>query len=199
MVGLLLGTLIFLDPGLSLFERHERYAFAPLMRDALVQGQLGRVRSYARVTGMLGGEDPHIERIATVADSETGAAAAALIAGIAADCGGCHETAGAHRDRVRDYPPMGSNLLARMGRHVWAAERLWEGLVWRSDEAWLAGASALGLDPFLTPANELQGLEERLAVVQGLAAEAADERHWPERADIYGRFLEGCADCHGAR
>ena len=43
--------------------------------------------------------------------------------------------------------PTGNSQESQMIRHLWAADRMWEGLVGPSDEAWTAGAEGHGRDP----------------------------------------------------
>ncbi|MDX1570096.1 MAG: hypothetical protein R3200_06385 [Xanthomonadales bacterium] len=200
MIPVLLSLLLWAQPAATALAMHERFAFAALVRDSLVQGNLSRARNYATLysyDGLFEDTGPaEMNRLNAVAEADSISEAAQILGEVAVLCGSCHAASDVHDGKPEDYPPMGSNLLARMGRHVWAAERLWDGLVWKSDASWLAGSAALGLDPFLTPAVELRGLEGRLSVVQKLAAEARGQTGWPDRADVYARFLGSCAECH---
>ncbi|MCA9621359.1 MAG: hypothetical protein KC731_20190, partial [Myxococcales bacterium] len=70
--------------------------------------------------------------------------AAAAMADIGKSCAGCHlELGGPTFDPEPEPVPPAGDLVARMKRHVWASERLWEGLVGPSEAAWREGAAAL--------------------------------------------------------
>ena len=91
-----------------------------------------------------------------------------------------------------------------MVRHIWAADRMWEGLVGPSEEAWLAGAEALSeTGPALAeafraslPAGVLAGFLEE---VNALANQAITSNERGERPGIYGRILDACHRCHAAK
>jgi hypothetical protein len=137
-------------------------------------------------------------------ESETLAAAASGVASMARSCGGCHEATGGGPDfggpskRERASPPS-DTLDARMKRHMWAVDRVWEGLTAPSDEAWTDGTSALEHTPATPPITD-PPLPPRfvtaLLAMRELAAEASDATSLAQRADVYGRLLAGCAGCH---
>ena len=88
-----------------------------------------------------------------------------------------------------------------MHRHQWAADRMWEALIDRSEYAWMAGAAALVEAPMnrddLTRDVELPddvlGLGRKLHEVGALAGTTVG---WRARAGLYGEFLATCAGCH---
>jgi hypothetical protein len=88
-----------------------------------------------------------------------------------------------------------------MARHVWAAERMWEGLIGPEDFAWSSGASALK-EGWLNPRAVVSDPDDRMRVrelvtqVYSLGAEAEAAQGSEERARIYGEFLTTCIDCH---
>ena len=84
-----------------------------------------------------------------------------------------------------------------MVRHLWAADRMWEGLVGPSDDAWLAGSSALAGSLSL-PSGNVRGPEELLRQVGALAGEAETATGQEARAEIYGRLLGTCSQCHAS-
>ena len=123
---------------------------------------------------------------------------------LAAACGSCHAALdGGPRFVVGSDAPQGRSQEAHMVRHIWAADRMWEGLVGPSEEAWLAGAESLsGTGPGLTeafrtsfPTGVLAGFLEE---VNALANEAMASDEPGERADVYGRILDTCRRCHAA-
>jgi hypothetical protein len=88
-----------------------------------------------------------------------------------------------------------------MQRHQWAAERLWDGLVVPSDEAWQAGALALSEAPLapqeLTPGKSpVPKVGEMEQMVHALARQALDADRAEVRAHVYGQVLAACAACH---
>ena len=125
------------------------------------------------------------DRAAAITRATTVAQACQLEAKLAAACGSCHvETAVVPRFRV--YPPAPPDLPAigaRMARHRWAADRLWEGIVGGADEPWRAGLEVLAA----VPLEWGDGIAARARVpVESLDA----------RASAYGAMLSTCAACH---
>ena len=88
----------------------------------------------------------------------------------------------------------------RMKRHMWATERLWEGIYGPSDEAWKAGAAALELDPF--PKKELsKGGVHALSSAARFSKHAkhvGDRKTGEQRAKLYASLLATCSPCHDA-
>jgi cytochrome c553 len=131
-------------------------------------------------------------------------AAASGVATMARLCGGCHEaTDGGMRfepgPRERTTAPS-DTLDARMGRHMWAADRLWEGLTGPSNEAWEDGVSALAHTPAAPPVTDPplpQRFVAALIATRELADSAAAATTLAQRSDVYGLFLATCARCHG--
>src|SRR6185295_1100568 len=93
-----------------------------------------------------------VERMQEVAgrikDSTLISRAAAATADLGVSCGLCHQQRGGPRASKETDPGEGTSVESRMRRHVWATERLWEGLYVPSDDAWNAGAQALSTAPF---------------------------------------------------
>ena len=88
-----------------------------------------------------------------------------------------------------------------MVRHLWAADRMWEGLVGPSEAAWTAGAEAMAeTQPAMAGALRAsvsgQGAGVFLEELGLLAQEAKDARGIDARADVYGRLLGTCDRCH---
>jgi len=115
---------------------------------------------------------------------------------IAAACADCHRRAGSLPafDRSPRPPPDDAEPRARMARHEWAADQLWEGLVGASDRSWTAGLEVLAVQPLPSLSNAAGPRLQRLAA----AALAAVPRDTPaDRARTYGELLVTCAACHG--
>ncbi len=66
------------------------------------------------------------------------------LAVLARTCGDCHATSAQRNVAVGEPPRTSVNVVPRMRRHEWGVERMWEGLVVPSEEAWRTGARARG-------------------------------------------------------
>jgi hypothetical protein len=83
-----------------------------------------------------------------------------------------------------------------MARHLWAADRLWEGLVGGAEDAWGQGLEVLAATPL--PAAQLGATREPLA--RKLQSIATGARKGPaDHAAVYGELLTTCAGCHTTR
>jgi cytochrome c553 len=120
-------------------------------------------------------------------------------------CGQCHEaTAGGPRFVVTAGPAQGSPTAQQMIFHLWAADRMWEGLVGPSEKSWVAGAEALrdawDTSPLLLPASSTaDGQALPVAEMRRLAQEALSATPAEARATVYGKVLTTCKGCHDAR
>lgn len=147
---------------------------------------------------------PFVERMQQLAgrinDSTNAAQAAAATADLGVTCGACHLQRGGPKASNAPAPPESTALVARMQRHVWATERLWEGLTVPSNEAWSAGAKALSTAPF--PAQLLKdgGVHSRSAAndFAKLVVKAPTKKTVEERAALYAELLVTCGGCHRA-
>jgi hypothetical protein len=122
---------------------------------------------------------------------------AALATGrLAAACGSCHvQFQGGPRLAYAEAPPDGSGLDRHVVRHVWAADRLWEGLLGPSSEAWQLGAELLAHDE-LGGAQLSATAMRHASRLNEFAAEALDTTDPQERGVLYGRILSTCGACH---
>jgi hypothetical protein len=116
-------------------------------------------------------------------------------AGIGAACGTCHSTHGVGPTFVSVAPPPDADDVDHMVEHLWAADRMWEGLIIPSTQHWEAGARVLAdhsvpmeLRPPGTP-----GLGVRL---KSLGLDALQDRDAAGRVERYAEILETCAGCH---
>lgn len=141
----------------------------------------------------------HASAISSAADIRT---AAVHTGRLAATCGSCHQaTGGGPSFVVGTEARAGDSQESLMIRHLWAVDRMWEGLVGPSEEAWRAGARALAetqpiLAKELRASGSIQRLEGLLGEVNLLAHEALEVSGLAERADVYGRMLATCYRCH---
>lgn len=201
--------------GGDLPEMHQRFSRTFDIQTGLIHGDLEQVRSAAtwiasRVDGV--GLSSEAEAYSRRLAEEAGALAlaqdlqeaAALTATLAVSCGDCHQALGrGPRFVVGQSSPRGDSREAQMIRHLWAADRMWEGLVGPSEESWQAGASALAeTGPTLVRAlraSSGSGPGSSLVnQVQAAANQALEATTWSERADAYGQMLGSCNGCHAA-
>jgi mono/diheme cytochrome c family protein len=137
-----------------------------------------------------------------VADAQELSDAAEGLAQMGRTCGDCHRQNDVRpRFLMGTAPPTGSGAEAEMARHIWAADRMWEGLLAPDDFAWTSGAKALR-EGWLSPsevsveASDQQRVRELVSQVYelGVAAEATEDPTL--RGEVYGKFLTTCAECH---
>ncbi|CAN5360006.1 hypothetical protein BH11MYX1_BH11MYX1_09800 [soil metagenome] len=143
------------------------------------------------------------ERAAALASTTSVNEALREAARLAAACGSCHVDTGARPafDTPPSVPADEATITARMARHVWASDRLWEGMLGNSDTAWRAGLDVLAATPL--PASELGSERTALAKrLQRLATEARAHKGTLDlgaRAVVYGDLLVTCAACHAKK
>jgi mono/diheme cytochrome c family protein len=191
----------------------DHFVIVTFSRDAVINGDLEALREPLRALADYdyeavapGGWLPWIARIQAAArltsDASTLEAAASGVVTMAQACGGCHEASAGGPDfdtsgAVLDSPAS-DTLDARMQRHIWAADRLWEGLIGPSAEAWRDGASALAHAPSTPPITN-PPLPPRFAaalLAMRELAEGSATAKLDERAEVYAELLASCASCH---
>jgi len=191
----------------------EHFVISTWARDSIVDGDLEAIRkpllalaeySYASVAP--GGWMVGIARMQLAArltaQAQTLSAAASGIAAMGRTCGQCHREQGGPDVQyymAEDGAPKSDTFGRRMFRHAWAVERLWEGLTSPSDNAWMAGASALTLAPSAAPETQptlTPAVIKTLDRVRALGARAVRADSADAREKIYGELLVTCAECH---
>ena len=121
---------------------------------------------------------------------------------MAAVCGSCHQASrGGPRFVVGSEPDEGSTTAKRMIRHLWASDRMWEGLVGPSEETWMAGSRVLGegvesLEGAVQASPAPEEARRYLAELSQLGGEGAAATTQEARASVYGRLLGTCYGCH---
>lgn len=114
-------------------------------------------------------------------------------------CGTCHEvTNGGPRINLSEAPPLDEASDQHMNRHVWALDRMWEGLIAPSDAAWRAGAAALADAPLQFSGQSDDQANQLAAKVHELAGSARSASSENDRAGVYGELLQTCSLCHEA-
>ncbi len=198
----------------SVTDMHRQLSRTVDIQTGVVLGDLTRARDAAawlatheELQSFPEGSDHYRARMrgyaGLIAQANTLGEVAARTGQMAAACGSCHqETRSGPRFVMRSQPPRGTELGSQMVRHIWAADRMWEGLVGPSDEAWQAGAEALE-DAWLPvtvlsvgygPRGEVDGM---IGEIRSLAVRAQTAGDQEERARLYGEMLGTCSRCHG--
>jgi hypothetical protein len=193
---------------------HERlmrshFREAALIRTAVIDGKLANVvvpaEALANTEG-LGKIEPawqssidvlrYAARRMQHASDIPGAAAAIADIGIA--CGACHNAAGGPHTKLDAPPASDGSLESRMRRHVWATDRLWEGIFGPSDASWKAGAEALSGEPFPKEVLERGGVHAKseAARFMSIVATIGPKKTPQDRGQAYASLLETCSACH---
>jgi cytochrome c553 len=154
------------------------------------------LEAWARQTALVN------DRAADVASATSIDDACRRTAKIGEACAACHRDTGARLafDAYPNAPADAPTVDARMARHRWAVDRLWEGMVGNADKPWQAGLDVLAVTPL--PFSPAAG--DRVALATGLQrlVEQARQRRLAtpsERAQVYGEILVTCAACHSGR
>lgn len=128
---------------------------------------------------------------------------AAAVSEMARSCGDCHQASGfAVAFGFDQRPPEDvQNLMTQMQRHLWAADRMWDGLIGPSDKAWGWGTEMLA-EVTLTSAQipAKPGDESRVASlvqeIRDVGNQGSTTPAGESRSAVYGKFLSLCANCH---
>jgi cytochrome c553 len=114
---------------------------------------------------------------------------------VAAACGDCHRVHHRGPTFTDVAPAPDSDDVDHMVEHLWAADRMWEGLTIPSGDHWEAGARVLAdhVVPMELLPRGTPGLGVRL---KSLGLDALGDRSAADRAQRYAQILETCATCH---
>ena len=194
------------------FHMYRSFDLSRAIERVLVRGGLDDARALAASLAS-GSEPPALEawaRQAALVRERAAALAAApgideacrRAARLSEACAACHVAAGAGPafDAYPGAPVDGPSLEARMARHRWAVDRLWEGMVGNADKPWQAGLDVLAVTPL--PFSAVAGDRVTLASRLQQVADQARQRRLTtptERAALYGEMLVVCAACHSGR
>ena len=192
------------------FHMHENYALFAAIERLLVRGKLDDVRDLARAIGIApdeAGLSAWATQAATVRDRAIAVATATNVdeacrrtAKLAEACASCHVGTNAvpeFREPPR-LPPDRPTVEGRMVRHVWAVERIREGVIGAVDEPWRAGLDVLAQAPlpWATAEAERAPLAKKLHDLADRARQRAGIDTNADRARTYGELLVTCAACH---
>jgi cytochrome c553 len=179
----------------------------------VVRGDLEAVRAAAKwvatqeaLEGMPEDWEPFIDQMRSAAADAIAApdiaAAAVATAAMGSTCASCHEAMQFYPQFLAvAQPPESDETVPHMIGHMWAADRMWKGLVTPSAETWNDGVGALAGDPLDGESIVLEiedpgKLAALAAKVHDLAAQGRAAAEMDARAEIYGEFLATCAECH---
>lgn len=184
----------------------DHFGDAASVQTGLILGDLGRARASARrlasddeFQSVPSGAEAEVEvvraRAREVASAETVEEAARAASGMAAACGECHAAFAAG---PVFSPPSNAPDGGHMVEHLWAADRLWEGLVQPASGRWESGARVLARHgvPMDLVDPETSELGMRL---KALGMEALSTSDAGGRASRYAEIIGTCAECHTAR
>jgi cytochrome c553 len=188
---------------------HEHLDQVSAIKAAVIAGRLEDVREPA--TWLATHEEPallpSVEEMrryaARAASAEDLVAAAAAVGEIARACGDCHQANGVEVGFGYATPPSRDeqSVKAQMQRHLWAADRMWAGLIGPSDVAWNRGADMLA--EVQLAASDITAKEGQRAQIseltqraRALGEQAGQAASAELRSGLYGEFLSLCATCH---
>jgi cytochrome c553 len=197
------------DPHRHMKEHFER---AIQMQDAVLAGNLSQAQVQARWLATHKEETPDSwqpyvmtfqSEASAVADAKTIDAAAAAVGQMVADCGDCHA---AHKAK----PNIGSSRIVGRGGSVKehmtaqleALDRLWDGLMIPSDQAWNEGAKLLAKVAVPQKSLQREGLDKADSAtvlaesLRNLSASAVKATTRGERSTTYAELLSTCVACH---
>ncbi|MDB4958410.1 MAG: hypothetical protein JWO36_5979 [Myxococcales bacterium] len=193
------------------FHMHENFGLLRAIEKLLLRGKLDEARDLARAIAVAPdepGANAWSAQATRVRDQAGALAGAKTVeeacfaeAKLAHECASCHVASGAMPEFASPpkMPPDRPSIDARMVRHLWASERLWEGMVGMADDSWAAGLDVLAVTPL--PASELGADRQPYArKLQQLAETARKMKNVDQdRTKIYGEMLATCAACHTVR
>lgn len=185
------------------------------VKAAVIAGDLEASREPARwlaehdePAGMPAGWAPYVNSMqaqARVAASAVNLETVAVaVSEIARSCGDCHEATGfAVAFGFDQRPPADvQNLMTQMQRHLWAADRMWEGLIGPSDQAWQWGTDMLaevnlsGEEIADHSEQEATQVDHLVQEMRAIGVEGTTAPDGATRSAVYSKFLSLCANCH---
>lgn len=192
------------------FHMHENLDLLRAIEKLLIRGKLDEATSLARAIAEapdepgLGSWAPQAARVrdlaAELARAPSIEEGCRREARLAVACAGCHVDTGVEPELSAPpaLPPDLPTTEARMARHRWATDRLWEAVVGGGDEPWLKGLEVLAATPLpaLRFMENRTGLAQHLQRLAGQARKRKSTDSLAERGRLYGEILSVCAACH---
>jgi cytochrome c553 len=138
-----------------------------------------------------------------VIEAQDLASAAESVSNMAKTCSNCHLVNDIFLEFGYDNRPRAylDDVVTHMQRHQWAVDRLWEGLIGPSDDAWNRGTDML-IDAPLRPSDvteatahngELGKIVRRIHALGGIGTVTKSP---DARSALYAEILGLCASCH---
>lgn len=191
------------------FHMHENFDLLRAIEKLLIRGKLDEAQRLAAAIARAPDEpgiSPWATQMVRVRERASALATAPSVdealraeARLAEACAGCHTDAGVAPEfrSQAPAPPDRATVEARMARHLWATDRLWEGVIGGADESWRTGLDVLAATPLPFPRAD----PKRAALGTQLQKLAQDARtsEPSDRPRIYGEILVTCAACHAHR
>jgi hypothetical protein len=181
-------------------------------QEAVIRGDLEELKTatqwmadHEAAEGLPDGWEPYVTEMKNAAQAAGAAAdldaAAAAVATMGKACGACHQNMGTKPVfTISSPPPEDTGTVPHMVGHMWAADRMWEGLITPSDESWNNGTGVLAGAPLhgkaLTGEEPKEDIDALAKQVHELATKGSEALDLDARAEIYGQFLATCAKCH---
>lgn len=201
----------FEDGMMVRFHMHENYGIVRGIERLLLRGRIEEARPLAAAVGEAPdepGATPFAKHSAEIrrralelSRAKTVEEAFRLEGKLVVACAACHVEANVVPDlSSTPLPADRDSLEARMARHLWAADRLWVGIVADSQDAWASGLDLLATGSKAWP--DLPAARAPLARQMQRTAQTARRVKAPsldERGTTYGELLATCASCHTAR
>ena len=177
---------------------------------ALVRGQLvdAKVSASAIANAPIDAEldewkrkTAHVRELAhEVATAKSADDALRGLPAVAVACAECHVATGGWPKLARapHLPDDGPGTVARMARHQWAVDRMWDGMIGGDEETWRAALTVLAATPppyAITEADKVAlGAELQRVATTALQHRLVDTLD--DRGRQYGELLVTCAACH---
>jgi hypothetical protein len=193
---------------------HEHLTRIGTIKAEIVAGRLAGVREPAiwladheTVAGLPVDFEPYVAQMRSYArhviEARDLVTAAIAVSQMARACGNCHLVNGVELEFGYDRLPRQDleDVVTHMQRHQWAADRLWEGLIGPSDNAWNRGADMLidvplNADDVTTATeqfDEISKMARRIHALGGIGTETVTP---DARSELYGEVIGLCATCH---
>jgi len=189
----------------------EHYGKTVEMKAAVIRGDLAAFKQAAQalaehpIEGTLAADwKTHLERMRDAAvvgrDATEIQTAADALAATGRTCAGCHAQLGKPKLELGAPPAEGSGASFHMARHQWAADRMWEGLMAPSDDAWVKGCEVMADAPLhqeaMTGPKSVSARVTELAAQAHTLANRARTAPVQDRGTHYSAFLATCTACH---
>jgi hypothetical protein len=206
------GRMPDMPPSAASVDRvmHAHFHDAMLIRQAVLAGRYEQAIGPAKVLSIMHSDESMpsgwrefvlrmqlaAHRVSIATDLEQAASGAAELA---VTCGQCHQQLGGPEASNEPLPATDTTVEGWMTRHQWASDRLWEGIVVPSADAWSAGAQALA-SPFPEQLLAAEGSSGRRAARQlgELVAKAPQLTESEQRGAMFAELLLACGTCHRA-